>query len=116
MKTKSFFLLVVSTFLASCSSLTSVTTIGANNSFVLGNNPHGYFNAKVKNLSGRSLILYQRTLSDSLHSVTTLKPGETLHVYADKNTALIVENKSNRQAQVKLDLGGDTNLSMGYKN
>jgi hypothetical protein len=115
MKTKLPFLLVVATFLSSCSSLTSVTTISANNSFVLGNNEHGYFNEKVKNLFGRSLTLYQKTLSDSVHSVTILKPSETLHVYADRNTALIVENKSNRQAQVKLYLEGDTNLSMGYK-
>lgn len=115
MNTKSSSLIILITFLSSCSSFTSVTTIGANDSFVLGNNPHGYFNAKVKNLSGRSLTLYQKTLSDSIHSMTLLKPNETLHIYADKNTALIVENKSNRQAQVKLYLGGDTNLSMGYK-
>jgi hypothetical protein len=118
MKTIFFCLLTSLVFFTSCgalSSFTSVTTIGANNSFVLGNNPHGFFNAKVKNISGRPLVLYQKTLTDSVHSVTILKPNETLHVYADKNTALIVENQSNRQAQVKLDLGGDTNLSMGYR-
>lgn len=103
-------------FLSSCSSLTSVTNISAHNSFVLGNNPHGYFRATVKNISGHPLKLYQKTLTDSVHSVTILKPNETLHVYADKNTALIVENNANRQARVKLDVGGDTNLSMGYKN
>lgn len=60
--------------------------------------------------------LYQKTLTDSVHSMVILKPNETLHVYADKNTALIVENAANRPAQVRLDVGGDTNLSMGYKN
>ncbi|MCU0419253.1 MAG: hypothetical protein MUC38_06300 [Cyclobacteriaceae bacterium] len=116
MKTKLLVLVAILFWLSGCTSLTSVTNIGANNSFVLGNNPHGYFRATVKNVSGHPLKLYQKTLTDSVHSMVILKPNETLHVYADKNTALIVENNANRQAQVKLDIGGDTNLSMGYKN
>ena len=82
----------------------------------MGNNQHGYFNARVKNISSHSIQLYQKTLADSVHSFATLAPRQTLHVYADKNTALIIENKSESQAKVELLVGGDTGLSMGYKN
>jgi hypothetical protein len=37
-------------------------------------------------------------------------------VKAEKNTALVIENKSNEQASVDLYVTGDTGLSMGYKN
>lgn len=116
MKTKLFFLFAFTAFLSSCSSLTSVTTIGANNSFVLGNNQHGFYNVKLKNISRQSITVYQKTLTDSLHSFATIKPRETVHVYANKNTALIIENKSDSEAKVELRVNGDTNLSMGYKN
>jgi hypothetical protein len=115
MKPKLFSALTLA-LLSSCSSLSSVTTIGANNSFVLGNNPHGFYNVKLKNISSQSIVVYQKTLADSVHSFTTVKPRETVHVYANKNTALIIENKSNSEAKVALHVGGDTNLSMGYKN
>ncbi len=110
------FALIVLLFTTSCKTLTSTTTIEANNSFVLGNNTHGFYNVKLKNISNHSIAIYQKTLMDSVHSFATIKPRETVHVYADKNTALIIENKSTSQAQVELHVGGDTNLSMGYKN
>lgn len=115
MNQKIFILFALLVFFSSCRSLHSVTNIGANDSFVLGNNRHGYFNVKLKNLSAHSIKVYQKTLTDSVHSFSVIKPKETVHVYADKNTALIIENKSEEQASVKLDVGGDVNLSMGYK-
>jgi hypothetical protein len=116
MKINLFVLFASVALLWSCGSLTSVTTIEANNSFILGNNPHGFYNVKVKNISRQSIVVYQKTLTDSVHSFTTIKARETVHVYANKNTALIIENKSDSQAKVELHVNGDTNLSMGYKN
>jgi hypothetical protein len=43
-------------------------------------------------------------------------PNETVKVKADKNTALVIENKSSEQANVTLKVTGDIGLSMGYKN
>ncbi len=116
MNQKILVLLALTSLFSACKSYFSVTNIAANESFVLGNNPHGYFNVKLKNLSAHPITVYQKTLTDSLHSFSIIKPKETVHVYADKNTALIIENKSEDQASVKLDLGGDVKLSMGYKN
>jgi hypothetical protein len=108
--------LIVLLFTTSCKTLTSTTIIQANNSFVLGNNIHGFYSVKLKNTSTHPIAVYQKTLTDSVHSFATIKPRETVHVYADKNTALIIENKSDRQAKVELHVSGDTNLSMGYEN
>ncbi len=116
MTQKIFLLLALTSLFSACRSIHSVTNIAANESFVLGNNPHGYFNVRLKNLSAHPITVYQKTLTDSLHSFSLIRPRETVHVYADKNTALIIENKSDEKASVKLDLGGDVNLSMGYKN
>ncbi|MBI3219376.1 MAG: hypothetical protein HYZ44_07680 [Bacteroidetes bacterium] len=116
MNQKTFVLLAISSLFSACSSVFSVTSIAANESFVLGNNAHGYFNVKLKNLSAHPITVYQKTLTDSIHSFSVIKSKETVHVYADKNTALIIENKSEDPASVKLDLGGDVKLSMGYKN
>jgi hypothetical protein len=116
MNQKIFLFLTLASLFSACRSIHSITNIGANDSFVLGNNPHGYFNVKLKNLSAHSITVYQKTLTDSLHSFSVIKPKETVHVYADKNTALIIENKSEEQASVKLDVGGDVKLSMGYKD
>lgn len=116
MNQKIIVLLALTTLFYACRTIHSVTNIAANDSFVLGNNPHGYFNVRLKNLSAHPVTVYQKTLADSLHSFSVVNPKETVHIYANKNTALIIQNKSEKQVRVRLDLGGDVRLSMGYKN
>lgn len=55
-------------------------------------------------------------ISGGTHSPIVVVPNETVKVKADKNTALVVENKSSEQANVMLKVTGDIGLSMGYKN
>lgn len=97
-------------------SLTSNTTIKPNESFVLGNNEHGTFKVKIKNVSNHELRIVMAPIAGGTHSPITVSPNETIIVKADSNTAIIIENKSNEDASVDLYVTGDTGLSMGYKN
>ncbi len=111
---------IVLTFLnASCASFgkfTSTTYIKANDTFILGNNKHGAFSVKLKNVSSNDLEIWRAPITGGQHSPLTVKPDETVEVKVEKNTALKIENKSNDKATVKLLINGDTGLSMGYKN
>lgn len=97
-------------------SLTSNTTIKPNESFVLGNNEHGSFKVILKNVSNHQLKIVMAPISGGTHSPATINVNETIRVKAEKNTALIIENKSTESANVILKVTGDTGLSMGYKN
>jgi hypothetical protein len=117
MRTKITTLLIALT-LASCSvfgSLTSNTTIQPNDSFVLGNNEHGSFKVKLKNVSNHSLKVFMAPIEGGTHSPVTVNPNESITVKTEQNTALIIENKSSELASVDLYVTGDTGLSMGYK-
>lgn len=96
------------------SSLTSNTTIKPNESFVLGNNEHGTFKVKLKNVSNHNLKIKIAPITGGTHSPLTVRPNETITVKAESNTALIIENKSDEAASVDLYVTGDTGLSMGY--
>jgi hypothetical protein len=101
----------------SCRTLTSVTTINANDSFLLGNNPHNEFKVRLRNVSDNDVTVFRAPISGGQHSAQVVSPGRTVTVQVEKNTALIVDNKSNTQATVELLVTGDAgHLSMGYKN
>lgn len=111
--------IVLAVTIVSCSvfgSLTSNTTIKPKESFVLGNNEHGSFKVKLKNVSKNSLTVFMAPLNGGAHSPMIVNPNETVVVKADQNTALIIENKSTDEASVDLKVTGDIGLSMGYKN
>lgn len=102
--------------MTACGTLTSTTTIEANNSFVLGNNQHGTFSVRLKNISENDVELHRAPVDGGRHSFEIIKPGQTKRVKVERNTALVIENKSNSEASVELFVQGDTGLSMGYKN
>jgi hypothetical protein len=103
-------------FLTSCRSLTSTTYIKGNDAFILGNNKHGEFSVRLKNVSTSNLELWRTPIDGGQHSPLTIKPNETIKVNVEKNTALRIENKADEQATVELLVKGDTGLSMEYKN
>ena len=115
-KITSILVLIIS--IASCSmfkSVTSNTTITPQNSFVLGNNEHGTFSVKLKNVSKNEIVLHRAPIAGGNHSFITVQPNETINVKVEENTALVIENKSSDTASVDLIIKGDTGLSMGYK-
>jgi hypothetical protein len=107
---------LVGLLISACGTLTSTTSIDANNSFVLGNNQHGTFSVRLKNIAEEDIELHRAPVDGGRHSFETVKPGQTIKVKVDKNTALVIENKSTKQASVELFVTGDTGLSMGYKD
>lgn len=95
--------------------ITSNTTIQPNDSFVLGDNIHGEFSVKLKNVSKNAVTVYHAPNGGGKHTFETVQPNQTIKVKIEPNTALVVENKSNDEASVDLLVKGDTGLSMGYK-
>jgi hypothetical protein len=104
--------------LATSCSVTSSTRIKGNDSFVLGNNEHGPFSVKLKNTSSEELTIHEAPIAGGTHTYETVKPNKTVKVKVkvDKNTALLIQNKSLNEITVDLWITGDTGLSMGYKN
>lgn len=96
--------------------LTSTTTIKAKDAFILGNNEHGKFSARLKNISKSEITVWKCPINGGRHSPSVVKPNETIKVNVDRNTALKIENESNETVDVQLFVQGDTGLSMGYKN
>lgn len=97
------------------SSLTSNTTINPNESFILGDNEHGTFVVQLKNVSNHDLKIIMAPIAGGKHSPIIVSPKETISIKAEKNTALVIENRSDEMASVDLKITGDTGLSMGYK-
>ncbi len=111
--------ILVSLAITSCGafgSLTSNTIIKPNESFVLGNNEHGTFRVKLKNVSNHELKIYFAPILGGTHSPVMVSPDETITVKTEKDTALIIQNNSTEVASVDLYVTGDTGLSMSYKN
>lgn len=99
----------------SCASVTSNTIIEPNNSFVLGNNAHGIFKVKVRNVSKNNLEIYHAPIEGGKHSSQIIIPNQQVILKVDANTALYIKNTATEQASVDLYVTGDTSLSMDYK-
>jgi hypothetical protein len=95
--------------------LTSNTVIAPNEAFKLGDNKHGAFSVKLKNVSKNDLTVYEAPIDGGKHSFVVVKPNQSIKVNVDENTALIIENESKDTASVDLLVKGDLGLSMGYK-
>ena len=111
--------LIVFILTSSCSvfdSLTSNTSIKPNDSFVLRNNEHGSFTVKLKNVSKNEITIFKALITGGVHSSQIINQNEIVSVKVDRDTALVIENKSNDYASVDLKVTGDLGLSMTYKN
>lgn len=110
--------IIISLAVSSCSlfnSLTSNTTITPQNSFVLGDNQHGKFSAKITNVSKQLLQILLKPVGGETTLLKTLQPNETTSAKVPANTAVIIQNSSNDTVSVDLKITGDTGLSMTYK-
>jgi hypothetical protein len=108
--------IAITLFLTSCRSLGSTTYIKGNDAFILGNNKHGTFSVRLKNASKNNLELWRTPIDGGQHSPVIVRPNESIKLKIEKNTALKIENKNNKQAIVELLVKGDIELSMAYKN
>jgi uncharacterized pyridoxamine 5'-phosphate oxidase family protein len=114
--TITLFLLVLIT--SSCSvfsSLNSNTSIKPNDSFYLGKNEHGKFKVTLKNVSNHDIEIYFAPINGGSYSRQIVKINEVITTKVAKNTAIVIENKSNDYASVDLKVTGDLNLGMQYQ-
>ncbi|HRH34262.1 MAG TPA: hypothetical protein PKY12_04350 [Catalimonadaceae bacterium] len=113
---KTLIVALLSGVLSSCGVLHSVTSIEANKSFVLGQGKHGSYKARVKNVGSQPVeIFIQEMGNPALTSLGILKPGEENFYPVKSNTMVMLKNIGNSTAEMKLDVKGDTGLSMGYQ-
>lgn len=118
MKTITFLIVFTILFFNSCipfQTLTSTTNIKPKESFLLGNNIHGKFSAKVTNTSVAPITIRKCPIKGGKHSPLTLNQSSTIKVKVEKNTALRIENDSEEQISIQLKVSGDIGLSMGYQ-
>ncbi len=116
---KTFAIIALAIVFTSCSlfnSLTSNTSIKPNESFLLGNNEHGKFKITLKNVSNHPIDIYFAPISAGTHSRQTVGINQRITTHVKKNTAVVIENKSNDYASVDIKATGDLNLEMTYNN
>lgn len=118
MKKISLLILLTGLFFISCipfRTLNSTTDINPKESFILGNNTHGKFSAKVTNTSVTPITIWKCPIDGGKHSPITLNHSTIIKVKVEKNTALRIENDSEKKISIQLKVIGDIGLSMGYQ-
>jgi hypothetical protein len=113
---KQFIIILSIAFAMTSCGLTSNTTIKPNDSFVLGNNQHGSFKVKLKNMGAQNLEVYHAPVAGGRHSGQTVQPNQRVTIKVSSNTALVIKNATADTTSVNLKVSGDTGLSMGYNN
>ena len=121
MKKLNYLLICACLILSACAilpfqKLHSTTSIKAHDAFILGNNEHGKFGVKLKNISSSTMTIWQAPISGGKHSPLTVSPNQTIKLRVDRNTALKIENNADNDVSVELAVTGDIGLSMGYQH
>jgi hypothetical protein len=80
----------------------------------LGNNEHGKFKVTLKNVSNHEIEIYFAPIEGGNYSRQTVKINQVITTKVARNTAIVIENKSNEWASVDLKATGDLNLGMTY--
>jgi len=68
----------------------------------------------VKNISKNDVTVSLVPIDGERYLFKPIKPGETIKVKVERNTALVINNTSNQNVSVELLVNGDLGLSMGY--
>ncbi|MEO0042824.1 MAG: hypothetical protein RL329_2272 [Bacteroidota bacterium] len=114
-KIVSYALLLASCCASSCV-LHSVTMIDTAKTFVLGEGQHGVYNATIKNIGIAAVEVFQKEAENAPTSIGVLQPDAEKSYRVGGTTTILFKNIGQRQAQIKIKLLGDKQLSMGYKN
>ncbi len=98
------------------SHLHSTTTIEPARSFVLGEGNHGSYEATVKNISKQDIEVFISDKNAQTVSLGLLSPKVSKTYKVASNTKVAFKNLGNATAYIEIELVGDTQLSMGYKD
>lgn len=108
-----FFLLAG--FVQSCA-LYSTTYIDPNKSFMLGQGKHQGYSADIRNAGQNGVEVFTIAETGDSTSLGVLRPNEKKNYAVPANTLVRFKNLSSvLGATIQIELRGDTNLSMGYK-
>ncbi len=117
MKKNIFFTLSLLILIFGCKSLTSVTTIEANKSFLLGEGKHGSYNATIKNVGSDLIEVFLIDSKKIKNSLGLLKINQSATYQVPENSAVQFKNmSSSKNGVIEIKAHGDTNLTMGYKS
>ncbi len=100
----------------SCASLFSYTTIEGNRSFMLGEGRHDAYSAKITNDSFVDVEVFAIGAEAGETSLGVLKTGVQQTFNVPANTLVRFKNTSALPAAIKIELFGNPNMSMGYKD
>jgi hypothetical protein len=110
------FLIVLIVVNQSCKTVYSTTSIEPKKSFVLGDNEHSAFEITIKNISEDNVALYRKPNGGTKEFIQFLNSNKSATLVIEENTALYVQNESDKKVSVELKLKSTSNLSMGYKD
>ncbi len=114
-----FTLLIALALLASgCkmfTTLRSTTYIEPGKSFVLGEGQHGTYNAEIKNEGSIPVTILSSLDGGANTLVCILEPRAAKSVKVAGNERVSFRNEGDQQAVIKIQLKGDANLSMSFK-
>lgn len=101
--------------LCSCRTLKSTTYIEPEKSFILGEGSHGSYKAQLTNVDEVDIEIVLTDIQGQSSSLGILSSGvsTTVKILANQQVSLI--NKGVETAAMRIEVRGDTRLSMGYQ-
>ena len=100
--------------LAGCASRYSGLSVPPQSRFELGGSQSGAFTAALENVGPVAVTVIERARGGAETVRGTVVPGASARLRFAPGSAALVVNAADREAQVDVNLTGDTNLSMGY--
>ncbi|WP_400191359.1 DoxX family protein [Hymenobacter sp. B81] len=108
-------LLLVTTVSLAGDNLKSNLVIEPRKQFVLGGEQRGAFKVAAHNIGRVPVEIKERPRGGGIFGKATLAPGQRATLRFLAGSAALVLNPSDQQANLKLTVSGDTQLSMGYE-
>ena len=107
-------LLAVALVLSACGTIRSTIGIGPGEQFVLGGGQEGAFRVELLNTGPVPVVVAERSASGVTVPRDTLAPGDAVRASFAAGSAALLINASDREAEVRGVVRGDTDLGMRY--
>lgn len=97
-----------------CSTIHSKVSVSAGEQFILGENSHEGFTARLENRGPNQAEVVRRSFGvESV--IAVLRAGDRASVDFPADSVVFLRNRGPQDTLVKVKLSGDTGLSMGYR-
>jgi hypothetical protein len=108
-------LLATTTACATFSALRSETSIDAGQSFLLGGDQGGAYDATVRNVGRVPVAVYLETSGGTRRRVIELAPDSTIEAVIEPKNMVVFENASRQRAVLMIVAKGARDLGMRYR-